>query len=172
MHLSGLASLAATQSQTNTAAAKPSPRLQKAAEEFEANFLQELLKPMSQDPLFATNDGSGGLTGDDGGNGGDGSLGTIDSMGTQAMADALAKAGGFGIAKHILAQLAPAEAANAAKNTADKSSLGVQCGDCATPLTMGEASATADSGKLGLGALQTTETLESLRPSPGSQSIR
>ncbi len=90
-----------------------SPRLQKAAQEFEANFLQELLKPLKQDPLFAGGDGLGGGDSADGEM--SGSLGTVDSLGTQALADALAKAGGLGIAKHILAQMAPVEAANEAK---------------------------------------------------------
>ncbi len=92
-----------------------SPRMQKAAQEFEANFLQEFLKPLKQHPLFEGGDGLGGGDISDGEL--SGSLGTVDSLGTQALADALASAGGLGISKHILAQMAPIEAANeAAKN--------------------------------------------------------
>ncbi len=101
-----------SQAQTQ-AMAGGSPRLRKAAQEFEANFLQELLKPLKEDPLFSGSDGLGG-----GGNGDgemSGSLGTVDSLGTEALANALASAGGLGIAKHILAQMAPVEAANEAK---------------------------------------------------------
>lgn len=140
MHLAGL-TVGPLQTQ---AAAAPSPRLRQAAVEFEANFLQELLKPMKEDPLFAGSDGSGGDDGEIGG-----SLGTIDSMGTQAMAEALANAGGLGIARQVLAKMAPLEAANAAaKAAANPKSSGGPCGGCALPLTMG-AGNKADVGPLG-----------------------
>ena len=96
------------QSRSASAAAQASPRLRKAAQEFEANFLQELLKPLKEDPLFAGSDGLGGSDGADGTM--SGSLGTVDSLGTEALADALAAAGGLGIAQHVLAQMAPIEA--------------------------------------------------------------
>ena len=94
--------------------AGPSPKLRQAAAEFESSFMQELLKPFKQDPLFAEDKDSGGEVG--------GSLGTIDSMGTQAMADALAKSGGLGIATQILKEMAPIEAAQTAKTAAGQSS--------------------------------------------------
>jgi Rod binding domain-containing protein len=123
--------------------------LRQAAVEFEANFLQELLKPMKEDPLFAGKDGSGGDDGEIGG-----SLGTIDSMGTQAMAEALANAGGLGIARQVLARMAPIEAANAAAKAAHTAaapqSSGKQCGGCAVPLTIG-AGNKADAGLSGTG---------------------
>ena len=100
------------QSRSASAAAMASPRLRKAAQEFEANFLQELLKPLKEDPLFAGSDGLGGSDGADGTM--SGSLGTVDSLGTESLADALAAAGGLGIAQHILAQMAPIEAADEA----------------------------------------------------------
>ncbi len=86
-----------------------SPKLRQAAAQFESSFMQELLKPFKQDPLFADDKSSNGEIG--------GSLGTIDGLGTQAMADALAKAGGLGIAKHILEEMAPIEAAQNAAVT-------------------------------------------------------
>lgn len=92
--------------QSKPAAVAPlmgSPKLRQAAAQFESSFMQELLKPFKKDPLFAEDKGSDGEIG--------GSLGTIDSLGTQAMADALAQAGGLGIAKHILQEMAPIEAA-------------------------------------------------------------
>ena len=98
------------------ATAVASPRLRKAAQEFEANFLEELLKPLKEDPLFSGSDGLGGSGSGDGEI--SGSLGTVDSLGTEALANALASAGGLGIAKHILAQMAPLEAANEAKRNA------------------------------------------------------
>ncbi|MGC9291473.1 MAG: hypothetical protein ACP5EP_01950 [Acidobacteriaceae bacterium] len=151
MHLAGL-TVGPLQTQ---AAVTPSPRLRQAAVEFEANFLQELLKPMKEDPLFAGSDGSGGDDGEIGG-----SLGTIDSMGTQAMAEALANAGGLGIARQVLAKMAPLEAANAAAKAAhaaaNPKSSGGPCGGCALPLTMGVGNK-ADVGPLGQRAPTGTE---------------
>lgn len=123
--LSNLESIATSQPHANAASAAPSPRLRQAAVEFEASFLQELLKPMQHDPLFSGSDGDG-----------DGSMGTIGSMGMDAMSRALASAGGLGIAKHILAQMAPVEAANAVKSATTSAPKGTQCGGCTAPLTM------------------------------------
>ena len=108
-HFAGLTSVAipvGTPQQARPASVAPpvaSPKLRQAAAQFESSFMQEMLKPFKEDPLFSDDKSSGGEIG--------GSLGTIDSMGTQAMADALAKAGGLGIAKHILEEMAPIEAA-------------------------------------------------------------
>jgi flagellar protein FlgJ len=117
-HMANLHQLSPSLVQTRnpSAAAAASPRLRKAAQEFEANFLQELLKPLKEDPLFAGSDGLGGSDGADGMM--SGSLGTVDSLGTQALADALAAAGGLGIAQHVLAQMAPIEAADEAAKRA------------------------------------------------------
>lgn len=159
--LSNLASLVAAP-QPAKAAAKPSPRLRQAAVEFEANFLQELLKPMTHDPLFS---GSNSLDGDDGDDGG--SMGTVDSMGTEALATALAGAGGLGIAKQILSEMAPIEAANAVKGAANTDPAGMHCGDCAQPLAMGQSDA-ADPNMLALGTLPTEKT-ESKAAASGEQ---
>ncbi len=110
-----------------------SPKLRQAAAQFESSFMQELLKPFQKDPLFADDKGSDGEIG--------GSLGTIDSMGTQAMADALAQAGGLGIAKHILQEMAPIEAAQTAATqaatTQTKGAVQAAVGVGSTGLTMG-----------------------------------
>ena len=136
-NFSSLAGMQVAQPQPKVPAPGPSPRLRQAAVEFEANFMQELLKPLTHDSLFSDDSGGDGEIG--------GSMGTIDSMGTQAVAKALASAGGLGIAKHILAQMAPVEASHAAANpaantTASPTSPGVQCGGCAAPLAIGAAS--------------------------------
>ena len=87
-----------------TSHAAPSPQLVKAANAFEANFLGELLKPMREDPLFGNGSGLGGDSlGSDGPS--SGSMGTIGSLASDALAQAIARQGGLGIAKMVLAQL-------------------------------------------------------------------
>jgi flagellar protein FlgJ len=97
-----------------------SPQLRQAANGFEASFLQELLKPMSEDAMF------GGANSDS-----TGSMGTVSSMAAQALADGIAKDGGLGIAKRVLAELAPVEAKQSG-NTGLAS--GTKCGGCAPQL--------------------------------------
>lgn len=77
---------------------KANPQLRQAANEFEASFLQELLKPMTEDSMFSS-----------GSDGASGSMGTVGSIAAQALADGIAKDGGLGIAKRVLAELAPME---------------------------------------------------------------
>ncbi|MGC2162434.1 MAG: hypothetical protein WA634_11020 [Silvibacterium sp.] len=77
------------------------PRLKSAAHEFEASLMQEFLKPLQEDPLFAPDnsgdsDGLGG-SGDD-----QGSSAALMSFGSEAMAKAISERGGFGIATQIL----------------------------------------------------------------------
>jgi flagellar protein FlgJ len=78
-------------------------KLQDAAEKFEGMMLQELLKPLqeSQDSGF-TGLGSGFGTGEDDR---DDTLDTISSFGTEAVANAIAKQGGLGIAKQVMRQI-------------------------------------------------------------------
>jgi peptidoglycan hydrolase FlgJ len=117
----------------------PSPQLVKAANAFEANFLGELLKPMREDPLFGSGSGLGGDSlGSDGPSGG--SMGTIGSLASDALAQAIAKQGGLGIAKMVLAQLTPVEqsASQAAAVLAAP-----KCGGCAQELTMTPEAATS-----------------------------
>jgi len=68
----------------------PLPRLASAAHEFEGQMLKELLKPMTE------SDGLGGS--------GSGSQ-VLGEFGSEALGKALSEQGGFGIAKHIIAQL-------------------------------------------------------------------
>lgn len=70
----------------------PQPRLVRAAHEFEAQMMKELLKPMT---------GGDGLTGedDDAGSGAGGALGGFAS---EALGRALSERGGLGIANSIL----------------------------------------------------------------------
>lgn len=76
------------------------PRLKPAAEEFEASLMQELLKPMEKDPLFANSSGGdGSMLGEAGGS-------AWTNLGTQSLAKAMAQAGGFGIASKIMAEVA------------------------------------------------------------------
>jgi flagellar protein FlgJ len=71
------------------------PRLKSAAHEFEASLMQEFLKPLQHDALFA--DDKGGSSSED-----EGSDGALMSFGSQAMAKAISERGGFGIATQIL----------------------------------------------------------------------
>ena len=78
---------------TNT----PQPRLVRAAHEFEAQMMQELMKPLTRDSS---------LTGeDDDSNSGSGSNGALGQFATEALGRALSEQGGFGIAKSVLKDL-------------------------------------------------------------------
>jgi Rod binding domain-containing protein len=69
----------------------PEPRLVRAAREFEAQLMKELLRPMTR---------SSALTGDqDSEGGGTGALGEFAS---ESLAEALSMQGGFGIANRIV----------------------------------------------------------------------
>lgn len=119
-----------------------SPQLRQAANEFEANFLQELLKPLSEDAMFGS--------GDDGDT--SGSMGTVSSIAAQALADGIAKDGGLGIAKRVLAELTPVEAAESNKNGLVE---GSKCGGCSQhPQLAAEVTSSAASVEmLGQGSL-------------------
>lgn len=75
------------------AQAAPQPRLVRAAHEFEAQMMKELLEPMTQ---------GDGLTGEDGDSGSNGALGEFAS---EALGRALSERGGMGIATSILHDL-------------------------------------------------------------------
>ena len=82
--------------QPNVAAqAQKAARLADAAQQFEASMLQELLKPLQ--------DNKAGWGGDDAGD--DQPLDTLRGFGTESVAKAIAKGGGFGIARHIIEQV-------------------------------------------------------------------
>lgn len=79
---------------TNT----PSPKLVRAAHEFEGQMMEELLKPMmnSSDPLTGDDEQSG-------------SGGTLGEFATEALGKALSQQGGFGIADGIIKELSHQE---------------------------------------------------------------
>lgn len=80
------------------------PRLKSAAHEFEASLMQEFLKPLQQDSLFApeNSDGTDGSLDMDGSGDADGSSSALMSFGSEALAKAISERGGFGIATKIL----------------------------------------------------------------------
>jgi peptidoglycan hydrolase FlgJ len=70
-------------------------KLTDAAQQFEATMLQELLKPMQHGQ-----DSWGGDEKSD-----DTTFDTISSFGTETMAKAISKGGGFGIARQVVSQI-------------------------------------------------------------------
>jgi Rod binding domain-containing protein len=76
----------------------PQPRLVKAAQEFEAQMMQELLKPLTS---------SNGLDGEDNDTA-SGSGGALGAFASEALGRGLSEHGGFGIATSIVRQLTPA----------------------------------------------------------------
>jgi Rod binding domain-containing protein len=90
---------------TDAAAALKHHKLVDAAQQFEAMFLAEMLKPMN---------GSGGIDGQEG-DGGSGQGGTLQQFGTEAMAKAIASAGGMGIARHVVAEVEQRQAKRESK---------------------------------------------------------
>ncbi len=72
----------------------PSPKLVRAAHEFEGQMMQQLLKPMmsSSDPLTGDEEESG-------------SGGTLGEFATEALGQALSQQGGLGIANEIIKEL-------------------------------------------------------------------
>jgi Rod binding domain-containing protein len=70
-------------------------KLADAAQQFEATMLQELLKPFQH--------GQDSWGGEDGGD--DTASDTITSFGTEDLAKAISKGGGFGIAKQIVSKV-------------------------------------------------------------------
>lgn len=72
------------------------PKLVNAAQQFESMMLQEMLKPMrSGDDSWGGDDGKSS----------DSSMDTISSFGTEAVATAISKAGGLGIAREVIQQV-------------------------------------------------------------------
>jgi Rod binding domain-containing protein len=78
------------------------PKLVNAAQQFESMLLQEMLKPMR-----SGQDSWGGDISDNPDNSGnsDSAMDTISSFGTEAMATAISKGGGFGIARQVIRQV-------------------------------------------------------------------
>jgi Rod binding domain-containing protein len=74
--------------------AAPPPRLVRAAHEFEAQLMKELLRPMTE---------SGSLIGDEDGD--TGGTGTLGEFASESLAGGLSASGGFGIANRILGEV-------------------------------------------------------------------
>jgi Rod binding domain-containing protein len=74
--------------------AVPPPRLVRAAHEFEAQLMKELLRPMTE---------SGSLTGDEDAD--TGGAGTLGEFASESLAGALSASDGFGIANRILGEV-------------------------------------------------------------------
>jgi peptidoglycan hydrolase FlgJ len=70
-------------------------KLVDAAQQFEATMLQELLKPMQHGQSSWGGEEKSDDTGSD----------TLSSFGTEAIAKAISKGGGFGIAKQIVSKV-------------------------------------------------------------------
>jgi len=84
----------------------PQPRLVRAAHEFEAQMMKELMKPLNQ---------SNSLTGEDkDGDDDSGSGGALGEFASEALGRALSNGGGFGIATSIVKHLSPASNQNGA----------------------------------------------------------
>jgi Rod binding domain-containing protein len=94
--------IAATSPSAPAPAATPASlehrKLTEAAQQFEGMLLQEMLKPMKEHGLGQSDDQDAAGTE---GSGGD----TLNSYGIETMATAIAKAGGLGIAKRVVAQV-------------------------------------------------------------------
>jgi Rod binding domain-containing protein len=97
-----MSSIAATAALVSTGQASssitPQPRLVKAAHEFEAQMMQEMLKP-----LISGN----GLDGEENDTA-SGSGGALGAFASEALGRGLSEHGGFGIASSIVRQLTPA----------------------------------------------------------------
>jgi Rod binding domain-containing protein len=81
-------------------------KLVSAAQQFEGMLLQEMLKPMREH-------GFGQEKSDDK-DGGSGFGDTLTSFGTETMATAISKGGGFGVAKKVVAQVEAERASHGA----------------------------------------------------------
>jgi Rod binding domain-containing protein len=88
-------SIAGTEVAASAATATPSPKLVSAAHEFEAQMMQELLKPLNS---------TSGLDGEDG-DSDSGSGSALGQFASEALGKALSEQGGFGIASSVVRQL-------------------------------------------------------------------
>lgn len=79
----------------------PSPKLERAAHEFEACFIQELLKPMREQADLSGSDQDS--------DSGSGSEDALRSFGMESIARSISERGGLGIARLVLQKLSPLE---------------------------------------------------------------
>ena len=100
--------------------ASPSPKLVRAAHEFEAQMMKELLKPMTGDnALVGDDDGSGLELGS-----GSGSEGALADFASESLGQALSQRGGFGIADRIVKELGHTQG----KSVSGRSATGIGVG--------------------------------------------
>jgi hypothetical protein len=83
-----------------SATAPPPPRLVKAAHEFEAQMMKELMTPLTRGSAVP---GVGGNTDEDDQD--SGSAGALGEFAAESLGQALSAAGGFGIANRILGEI-------------------------------------------------------------------
>jgi|GEM_PF-5111719 len=103
--------LAAAKSAVSSPAGTQHAALVKAANNFEAQLMQELMKPLSaKAPLFS--DSANGAQDDDGESGG-----VLESYGNEALAQALAANGGLGIGRMVVKQVEGQMSRNASTTT-------------------------------------------------------
>jgi peptidoglycan hydrolase FlgJ len=122
MNFAIVAAATATAAAPAVAAATPAAALEHrkltdAAQQFEGMLLQEMLKPMKEHG-FAQDEGE-----DDGDKDGGGFGDTLSSFGTEAMATAIAKGGGLGIARQVIEQVEREKVSHAAAAGATKSQV-------------------------------------------------
>ncbi len=84
-------SLAAVTAGSTAGATAPQPRLVRAAHEFEAQMMKELLKPLNAGDALTGEDEDGG--------------GTLGEFASEALGRALSEQGGFGLANRIVSDL-------------------------------------------------------------------
>ncbi len=89
--------------QGGAAASPPSPRLVKAAHEFEAQLMKELMAPLTRSSSLPGV--GGGISGTDEEDEDSGSGGALSQFASEALGKALSAAGGFGIANQILGEI-------------------------------------------------------------------
>lgn len=97
MNLNGVTMAAGTSGAAGAADQAPSPKLVKAAQQFEAMMMKELLKPMTATDELSSEDGD---SGDDAG-----SANALQEFASEALGEALSRSGGFGIADQIVREL-------------------------------------------------------------------
>ena len=87
---------------------QPSPRLVKAAQEFEAQMMKELLRPMTGRDAVGEDPSDAGATN------------AFDEYGVEALGQAISRNGGFGIARQIVQDLSRSGHSTMNGNRADR----------------------------------------------------
>jgi hypothetical protein len=90
-------------SEANAGPAVPQPRLVKAAHEFEAELMKEIMAPLTRSTSVPGVGGSAGGSDDDDQDSGSG--GALGEFAAESLGQALSAAGGFGIANRILKEI-------------------------------------------------------------------